>query len=181
MALGESESWKRGQKTASFYDQRLREAEAFKRRLPERKKVIHPEDMPWEESRHGRIKHVANANMDDVRVESLDVYLQELPPGGRSGKHRHVAEEAFFVLEGEGYDLHWDVDADIREDGYHWKVASEPKRFDWKAGDAVYIPVNTIHQHVNASAQRPARIISATNRVYQALGFGEIEQLEDAE
>ncbi|HEY9532220.1 MAG TPA: hypothetical protein VIQ55_12555, partial [Burkholderiales bacterium] len=42
------------------------------------------------------------------------------------------------------------------------------------------IPPNTIHQHFNAAADKPVRLISATNRIYKACGLNDLEQLEDA-
>ncbi|HZU07026.1 MAG TPA: hypothetical protein VFB73_13755 [Chloroflexota bacterium] len=175
----ERNNWRRGTKTTDFFKQQLAATAARAARDAERLKVITPEDMPWEDTPDGRIKHVVHEGMP-VRVESLDVYIQEIPPGGRTGKLRRQAEWAFFVLEGQGYDLHWDVDAEIRADGYHWHVAETPSRWDWKAGDAVFVPVNTIVQHVNTDPERPARIICAINRVFRALGYGDVEQVEPA-
>jgi len=70
------------------------------------------------------------------------------------------------------------VDADAQ--GWRWIVPDEPQRFTWKAGDVVYVPPATMHQHFNASSERPARIISATNRVYKWSGLNNLEQLENA-
>jgi gentisate 1,2-dioxygenase len=83
------------------------------------------------------------------------------------------------VLEGRGYDLHWDVDVDIT-DKYYARMAKEPSRWDWQAGDLVYIPHNSVHQHFNADATKPARLISAANRLYKMLGYSRVEQLENA-
>jgi len=44
----------------------------------------------------------------------------------------------------------------------------------------IYIPPNTIHQHFNASADKPVRLISAINRIYKYCGLNDLEQLEDA-
>ena len=44
----------------------------------------------------------------------------------------------------------------------------------------IYIPPNTIHQHFNGDPERPARLISATNRVYSMCGLNDLEQLENA-
>ena len=87
----------------------------------------------------------------NTRMETVDAYMQIIPPGSRSGKHRHLAEECLYVLEGRGYDLHQDCDVEIT-DTYHWKPQDEVKRYEWEAGDVIYIPPNTIHQHFNASA-----------------------------
>uniref|UniRef100_UPI000594527D hypothetical protein n=1 Tax=Massilia niastensis TaxID=544911 RepID=UPI000594527D len=42
------------------------------------------------------------------------------------------------------------------------------------------IPPNTIHQHFNADPDRPVRLISAINRIYQKFGLNDLEQLENA-
>ncbi len=178
MRHDEARHWARGSKTASFYEERLRDETAAMARDEQLMKVIKPEDMPWEICRQGKIKHIVNEKMP-VRIKTVDAYIQELPPGSRSGKHRHMAEEVLCILEGRGYDLHWDVDFEVG-DTYVWKVSPTPKRFEWEAGDIVYIPPNTIHQHFNLDPDRPARFISAINRVYRFVGFGDIEQLENA-
>jgi uncharacterized RmlC-like cupin family protein len=54
------------------------------------------------------------------------------------------------------------------------------KRWEWEAGDVIYIPPNTIHQHFNASADKPVRLISAINRIYKYCGLNDLEQIEDA-
>ncbi|MGE3840187.1 MAG: hypothetical protein AB7I50_01235 [Vicinamibacterales bacterium] len=42
------------------------------------------------------------------------------------------------------------------------------------------MPPNTIHQHFNASDDRPVRVISAINRIFKASGLNDLEQLDDA-
>ena len=54
------------------------------------------------------------------------------------------------------------------------------ERFEWEAGDVIYIPPNTIHQHFNADPERPARLISAINRIFKNSGLNDLEQMEDA-
>ena len=105
--------------------------------------------------------------------------MQVIPPGSRSGKHRHLAEECLYVVEGYGYDLHQDCDVEIA-DTYEWKPQDEIKRYEWEAGDVVYIPPCTIHQHFNGDAARPARLISCTNRIYKNSGLNDLVQIEDA-
>lgn len=178
MRHDEAKHWARGSQTVSFYEDRLREEAESAARDEQLMKVVRPEDMPWEMCRQGKIKHIVNEKMP-MRIKTVDAYIQELPPGSRSGKHRHMAEEVLFILEGRGYDLHWDVDFEVG-DTYVWKVDPTPKRFEWEAGDIVYIPPNTIHQHFNLDSGRPTRFIAAINRVYRFVGFGEIEQLENA-
>lgn len=179
MAWGESKVWQRGTQTSDFYRRLLVDAAERPSRTAKQRRLLKPEDMPWELSPHGLLKHMVNETLDSC-AETIDIYMQVLPPGSRSGKHRHFAEEAFYVAEGRGDDLHWDCDVDSDQQGWHWIVPAEPKRFEWKAGDVVYIPPATIHQHVNAASDHPARIISATNRVYKWSGLNNLEQLENA-
>jgi hypothetical protein len=84
-----------------------------------------------------------------------------------------------YVVEGRGYDLHQDYDVEIT-DTYHWAAQKEVKRYEWEAGDVIYIPPNTASQHFNADPERPVRLISAVNRIYKASGLNDLEQLEDA-
>jgi len=77
----------------------------------------------------------------DGMGQTLHIHLEEYAPGGKNQKHGHVNEAAFYILDGEGYEIH---------DGI---------RYDWKAGDAVVVHNNCVHQHHNASDTRPARAL----------------------
>jgi len=178
MSWGESKVWLRGTASGKLYQGLLEEASGAPLRNAKRKKLVHPEDMPWEMSRQGLLKHLLNEQMN-TRMETVDAYMQIIPPASRSGRHRHLAEECLYVLEGRGYDLHQDCDVEIT-DTYHWRAQEEVKRWEWEAGDVIYIPPNTIHQHFNADSERPVRLISAINRIYRASGLNDLEQLEDA-
>jgi uncharacterized RmlC-like cupin family protein len=178
MAWSEAKAWLKGSKHEDLYQQLLDDAASAPARNGLRKKVVKPEDMPWELSRQGLLKHLLNEAMN-TRMETLDAYMQIIPAGSKSGKHRHLAEECLYVLEGQGYDLHQDCDVEIT-DTYHWTPLPEVQRFDWQAGDVIYVPPNTIHQHVNASPDRPVRLISVINRIFKACGLNDLEQLEDA-
>ena len=178
MAWGETNAWLEGQTSEKLYERLLEEAQDAPARNARRKKVVKPQDMPWEMSRQGLLKHLINEHMN-TRMETVDAYMQIIPGGSRSGKHRHLAEECVYVLEGRGYDLHQDCDVEIT-DVFEWKAQDEIKRYEWEAGDVIYIPPNTIHQHFNADPARPARIISSTNRIFKQIGLNTLEQMEDS-
>jgi len=178
MAWDESRAWKRGRNNQKLYQAKLEDAQSAPTRNSKRKKIIHPEDMPWELSPQGLLKHLLNEGMN-TRMETVDAYMLIIAPGSRSGKHRQLAEECLYVLEGRGYDLHQDCDVEIT-DTYHWRPQDEVKRYEWEAGDVIYIPPNTIQQHFNADAERPVRLISVVNRIYKACGLNDLEQLENA-
>ena len=77
----------------------------------------------------------------DGLTQTLHIHLEEWGPGGKSQKHGHVNEAAFYILDGRGYEIH---------DGI---------RYDWKAGDIAVVHNNCVHQHFNADEERPARAL----------------------
>src|SRR5499427_6806391 len=178
MAWSESKAWNKGTLNQDLYQALLDHAENGPARNAKRKKIVHPDDMPWELSRMGLLKHLLNEGMN-TRMETVDAYMLIIPPGSKSGRHRQLAEECLYVLEGRGYDLHQDCDVEIT-DTYHWKPQDEIKRYEWEAGDVIYIPPSTIHQHFNADPLRPVRLVSVTNRIYKYCGLNDLEQIEDA-
>jgi quercetin dioxygenase-like cupin family protein len=81
------------------------------------------------------------ANLDELGMNSLTVFFEEYPPSGVSQAHAHQNGAIFYVLDGEGYEIH---------DG---------KKFHWEAGDVVIIPQGCVHRHVNASQSSEARVL----------------------
>ena len=77
----------------------------------------------------------------DGITQTLHIHLEEYGPGGKSQKHGHVNEAAFYILDDKGYEIH---------DGV---------RYDWQAGDVVVVHNNCVHQHFNASPDKPARAL----------------------
>lgn len=178
MAWDETSVWIDGTENQDLYQQLLTDAETAPDRNAVRKKIVRPNEMPWELSRQGILKHLINEGMN-TRMETVDAYMQIVPPGSKSGKHRHLAEECLYVLEGRGYDLHQDCDVEITDD-YHWKPQDLIQKFEYEAGDVIYVPPNTIHQHFNADPDRPLRLISTINRIFKQCGLNDLEQIEDA-
>lgn len=97
-------------------------------------KLIRFNDGPQTYSRH-------YVEPKDGITQTFHIHLEEYAPGGRSQKHGHVNEAAFYILDGEGYEVH---------DGI---------RYDWKAGDIAIVHNNCVHQHFNASETKPARAL----------------------
>ena len=114
----------------------LREELARLRAMPRvrKGKLIRFTDGPQTFSRH-------YIEPKDGITQMFHIHLEEYAPGGKSQKHGHVNEAAFYILDGEGYEIH---------DGV---------RYDWKAGDVAIVHNNCVHQHFNASATKPARAL----------------------
>ena len=91
-----------------FYAEALKASERFRNEYDGRLNLVKSHQMPFERSPDGLIKHIVNDKMDTKEC-CLDIYMQFLPPGA-SGKHpAYLSEEVVYVVEGKGYDLHWDV------------------------------------------------------------------------
>lgn len=162
-----------------FYAQALEASKQFREDYRGRLNVVKSHQMPFERSPDGLIKHIINDKMNTKEC-CIDIYMQFLPPGKASGKHRHLSEEIFYVVEGHGYDLHWDVRFDCKDE-YDWQWEAEPKKFEWSQGDFVYIPPYCIHKHFNADPKNEARIVVINSRIVKPMGFDWFDQLEHAE
>ena len=123
--------------------------------------IIKGKEIPFENTRMGKIKYLLSPYAPSPLL-LYDCFIQEIPPGGRSGKHRHLSEEVHKILSGRGYDI------------------QNGKRYDWGEEDVVAIPINTVHQHFNADPRHPTTFVSFQSRLYTYLGHGGFEHLEDA-
>ena len=90
-----------------FYSQALKASEQFRDEYRGRLNVVKASQMPLERSPDGLIKHIINEQMDTKEC-CLDLYQQFIPPGKATGKHRHLSEEVFYVIEGGGHFLQED-------------------------------------------------------------------------
>jgi quercetin dioxygenase-like cupin family protein len=109
------------------------------RRLRERPRVVKGSQEPF----HGGPQHWNKDYMEpgDGLGQTLHIHLEEWAPGGVSQRHGHVNEAVFYILDGEGTEVH---------DGI---------KYDWKAGEVAIVHNNCVHQHFNRSETKPARAL----------------------
>jgi quercetin dioxygenase-like cupin family protein len=93
---------------------------------------------------------VSFAHLGEGRLHQVDATLVEIPPGGYLPPHRHLAEEIIYIISGQGNTTMWQ------------RTNEEQVRYDWVAGDLLSPSLNVWHQHINTSADTPARYISIT-------------------
>ncbi len=144
----------------------------------DRKKVIKPSDCTWETTQLGRVRVMNAPERTDARQFSVDALELQVPAGGRSGKYWKMADEVHYILEGEGYALMWEVEAEIAEK-YYARIAKEPTRHEFTTGDTVYVPQNHVCQ-IFAADGTPLRVLSFQNRLFKHLGYDTVAYLEDA-
>ena len=89
-----------------------------------------------------------------------------------------MADEIIYVVEGEGYALHWEVQAEIAEK-YYARIATEPTRHEIRKGDTLYVPQNTVVQHFAADGS-PLFLLSAQNRLFKHLGYDKVHYFATA-
>src|SRR3982074_2760989 len=122
------------------------------KRLRSMPRVIKGKDLLFNDGPQSFSKHSAEpwAGL----TQTLHVHLEEYAPGGRTQKHGHVNEAAFYILDGKGYEVH---------DGV---------RYDWQAGDVAIVHNNCVHQHFNASPDKPARaLVIKTKPMYMFMNM----------
>ena len=142
-----------------------------------KRKVVKKADTRWEDTRDGRVRVISSPRHTDVRSTAVDIYEQEIAAGEQSARHWHMADEIAYVLAGSGQSEQWDVEAEIGE-RYQARIAKEPTRWDFAAGDLVYVPQNTVHRF-SATGREPVRLLIAQNRLFKLLGYDSVVYLED--
>jgi mannose-6-phosphate isomerase-like protein (cupin superfamily) len=108
-------------------------------RLRSLPRVIKGRETPFHSGPQQFSKHYMEPK--DGLGQTLHIHLEEYSPGGKSQKHGHVNEAVFYILDGEGAEIH---------DGI---------RYEWEAGDAAIVHNNCVHQHFNRNPDRPARAL----------------------
>lgn len=161
----------------SFYADALEASKRFREEYPNRMNVVKHDEMPLERSADGLIKHIINERMDTKEC-CLDIYMQFIPATGSTGTSRHLTEEVAFVIEGTGFDLHYDVKFECKEK-FVWEWDTTPKRFDWGPGDFIYIPPYCAHKRFNTSDVE-ARVVVMNSRIMKSIGLDWFDQLEPA-
>jgi len=169
---------KQGAPEVKFYAEAMEASKAFREEYRNRKNVVKYNEMPMERSADGPIKHIINERMDTMEC-CIDIYMQFIESGKATGTSRHLSEEIAFIIEGTGYDLHYDVEFKC-EEAFVWEWSTTPKKFEWGPGDFVYIPPYCAHKRFNTSDVE-ARVVVVNSRIIKAIGLDWFDQLEPAE
>ena len=169
---------KQGAPEVSFYNDALKASQTFRKEYNDRLNVVKYDQMPMERSADGLIKHIINERMDTKEC-CIDIYMQFIAAGKATGTSRHLTEEIAFVIEGTGFDLHYDENFECKV-ALEWTWETTPKRYDWGPGDFIYVPPYVAHKRFNTSDVE-ARVVVCNSRVMKAIGLDWFDQLEPAE
>lgn len=130
--------------------------------------LVKGDDLPWQTSAQGIMKWYMHPNLKTPCISTLNIFVQEIPPGSRSGRLQYPGNMVMFIMQGQGYTL---VDG---------------QKHHWSKGDVVQIPVKpngVVFQHFNTSEEEACRFVCAEPNAVHSSGVdrhGALEQLEVA-
>lgn len=152
----------------NLYNELLRLRDQQREKKKQAISVVDGDDLSWEVNPQGKMKWYLHPCIDDTAIQTLIIYLQEIPPGSSSGKQKTQGGTVIFVVEGKGHTL--------INDATHY----------WEKEDVVQIPIRpdgVVFQHFNDDTKQPAQLICAEPNLVNALGVDRgsgFEQIEDA-
>jgi quercetin dioxygenase-like cupin family protein len=130
--------------------------------------VARGKSLPWESAPHGKLKWYMHPAMGENVLQSHIIYLQEVPPGGRTGIQRHPGGMVIYFLQGRG------------------RTILDGEEISWKAEDLLMLPLRpegVVFEHINDSSEEPVSLLACEPNLVHALGVDRgscWEQLEVA-
>ena len=142
------------------YDRLIELSNETARRARSGAVVVHTRELQFEDvpGRRRRRVFISEPALLGSMVQTMAMFIAEIPPGDHTGRHRHFNEAMIYILEGRG---HTDIEGD---------------RYDWAESDVVSVPVYSWHQHFNDDPGRPVRYLGYTNLpLLRAMGLNKLE------
>ena len=128
--------------------------------------LIKGKDLPWENNKQGIMRWYMHPLLRTTCINTMKIFVQEIPPGSRSGRLHHPGNQVIFILEGRGY------------------TVLDGQKYHWSKNDVVQLPLRTkgvTVQHFNADPDRPARFVACEPNAFQSSGVDRgsgFEQIE---
>ena len=164
-------------KTCTFRADEVAASQEFRKGYETQPNVVQAEDMPWEHSADGLIKHLVHQKLNTR--EMLRRGLHAVPQGRRDVRQAsahvggaHLRGRRLGLRPALGHEVRLPRSVPVGMGG-----GAEGVR--WKRGDYIYIPPFTNHQHV-AGDHEECRLIVMSNRIVKEMGFDWFDQVENA-
>lgn len=110
------------------------------RDLLKQPRVYKSKEMPFKGGPVKFGKDVINPQRNMI-TQAIETHIDVIAPTSHAQKHGHMNSAVFYILDGNGYDVH---------DGV---------KHPWKAGDVCIVENMCVHQHFNADPKKPARYV----------------------
>ncbi len=139
----------------NFWDQLIKLRDLQRERRKSAIQVVKGSELPLENNAQGLMRWYLHPDITDTILTTLMFFVQEIPPGSRSGRLKFQGGQVMFILEGKGHTL---------IDGV---------KYAWEARDVVSLPLKRdgiVVEHVNDDAEKPARFIAAEPNWFACTG-----------
>jgi gentisate 1,2-dioxygenase len=152
----------------NFYQKTVEMRDEWRQKRGRSVKIIKGKFLKWENNPQGLMRWYMHPAIEDTVHHSYFFYMQEIPPGGRSGKQHHPGGMIIFIKKGRGYSI---IDGE---------------KNTWKAGDLVMLPLRgkgVEFQHFNEDPEESVRLVACEPNLTTTLGVdrgSEWKQMEDA-
>jgi len=133
-----------GPRGNTLFDALLRLRDEQREEFKRARMVIQAKTVPVEINPMGLFRWYVHPQMNNVGCRAQIFYVQELPPGSRSGKQLHQGGRFHYVLEGKG------------------RTVIDGTEHEWEKDDVILLPVKShgvVHQHFNDDPVKPAKLI----------------------
>jgi quercetin dioxygenase-like cupin family protein len=134
------QKWERWQKKRIFVREVSGKYDEIFQGLLNQPRVYKSKDIEWKGGPTKWNKHVINPQKTMV-TQAIETHIDVLTPNSHGQLHGHMNSAVFYILEGNGYDVH---------DGV---------KHPWRAGDVSIVENMCVHRHYNADPQKPARYV----------------------
>ena len=128
--------------------------------------LIKGKDLPWENNKQGIMRWYMHPLLKTPCINTMKIFVQEIPPGGRSGRLHHPGNQVIYILEGRGHTL------------------LDGQKHHWAKNDVVQLPLRVkgvTVQHFNSDPDKPARFVACEPNLFLSAGVDRgsgFEQME---
>jgi hypothetical protein len=142
-------------RSLNFYDELIKLRDQHRKREKQAVFLVKGDELPWEINPQGKMRWYLHPSIDDTVIQTLIVYLQEIPAASSSGKQKCQGGTVIYVVEGKGHTVIDDVS------------------YSWETDDVVQLPIRPdgiVFQHFNDDPHRPAQLICAEPNLLPIMG-----------
>lgn len=148
-----------GNLAARLYAEQVAFASEEEVRRRNGKVLVRGRDLKFEQTAMGSMAYVVDQRIG-FHAKCLATVVAEVPPGRRSGAHRHFYDEIDYVLAGRG------------------RAVIADRTYEIKQGDALAIPTFAWHQYFNTGDEPLRFLVHSTRPLMENLGFSLTHQGE---
>jgi gentisate 1,2-dioxygenase len=156
------------QGTGTLYDKLIEWRDTDRDRKRNGLIIVKGNELPLENNPQGLMQWYMHPAMNHVSMNSMLVFVQEIPPNSSSGKQKTPGGINIYIWQGRGHTI---------LDGI---------RYEWKAEDVVQIPSRpegALVQHFNTDPEETVKLLVVEANLIDALGVDRgagFEQLQVA-